>query len=182
MVIGNGDIASVLPDRDDLLFFASGVSNSGKVYWREYEREKQLLLSDAVIPLCRMKGAQGKRLVYFSSLGILDGKPSEFGKSSYYCHKIEMEWMVRHNFPKYTIIRLGNITWGKNPHTIINFFKDKILKKEPLDIRDEYRFLVDKDEFLFWIDRIPDWNCEMSIPGRRLKVADIVKEIKEGKL
>ena len=44
MITGSGDIASVLPNREDLHFFASGVSNSQETRESEYEREEDLLL------------------------------------------------------------------------------------------------------------------------------------------
>ena len=37
-------------------------------------------------------------------------------------------------------------------------------------------YICDKDEFLHWMDLIPEWPCEMNIVGRRMKVKDIVKE------
>lgn len=183
-IVGNGAIAKALKDsdRDDLFFFASGVSNSGKIDQKEYIREKDLLLSDEVWDYCRKTK---KRLVYFSSLGVFDEK------SYYYDHKREMEWIVKNNFFNYAIVRLGNITWqNDNPYTIINFFKNKLEKGEEFEVRDEYRYLVDKDEFLYWIRKIPsatdkrlfDSNCEINIPGRRIKVEQIIEEIKAGKL
>lgn len=160
MIIGNGDIASVLPDREDLIFFASGVSNSQEDRESEYQREMDLLMQ------------QDKKIhiVYFSSLGVLDGD------SRYYTHKRQMEAAVKRCFDSYTIIRIGNITWGKNPHTLINAMRNIVEKGEKLEIRDVYRYLVDKDEFLYWINLIPDWSCELSIPGKRMKVKDVVKE------
>ena len=83
-----------------------------------------------------------------------------------------MEKLIKGLFPKYTIVRIGNITFGDNPHTLINY-----LKAHPeAEIKDEYRYIVDKDEFLYWVNLIPSWSCEMSIPGRRMKIKDIVKE------
>ena len=108
-IIGNGDIASVLPDRDNLLFFASGVSNSGETRESEYRREKDLLLAQN----------NQSHLVYFSSLAVF------YGETRYTRHKKEMEGLVETYFPAHTIIRLGNIDFGDNPHTLINFFKDK---------------------------------------------------------
>ena len=158
-VIGNGDIASVLPDREDRLYFASGVSNSSETRKEQFLREVNLLKE------------QGKErhVVYFSSLAIYEKD------SPYYQHKRKMEEVVK-TFPHYTIIRLGNISWGTNPNTLINGLKNKIKNGETLEIRDEYRYVVEKDEFLYWIDRIPKWNCEMSIIGKRMKVIDVVKE------
>jgi hypothetical protein len=166
MIIGDGDVAGVLKDRSGFCFFASGVSNSKETDEAEYKREMDLLLLQN----------DNFHLVYFSSLGIFDGT------SRYYLHKMEMEETVKRFFPEYTIVRLGNITWGKNPHTIINFFKEKIKKGEKFDIKDEYRYLVTKDEFLYWIDLIPEWSCEMNITGERIKVKEIVERIKKGLL
>lgn len=160
-VIGHGDIAVALPDRTDLLFFASGVSNSQETRESEYQREVNLIL----------RQPQHAHIVYFSSLGVLDGT------SRYYQHKQYMEALVK-TWEYHTIVRIGNITWGENSHTLINY-----LKTHPeAEIRDEYRYIVDKDEFLYWVNLIPPWSCELSIPGRRMKVQQIVNEIKEGKL
>lgn len=162
MIIGNGDIGSVLQevDRDDRLFFASGVSNSQETDDDEYWRETRLLLDQD----------RDQHLVYFSSLAIF------YSNTKYIQHKRETEEFVKHYFAEYTIIRIGNITWGSNPHTLINHFRNAIKNNQPLHIEDTYRFIVDKEEFLYWISLIPDWSCEMNIPGKRMKVRDIVKE------
>jgi uncharacterized protein (DUF2249 family) len=162
MIIGNGNIAYALPERDDLLFFASGVSNSKETNEDEYQRELDLL----------RRQPRDAHIVYFSSLGALDGK------SRYYEHKRTMERTVRTIFEKYTIIRIGNITWDKNPHTLINFLKNKIQQGEPYTVEDTYRHILSKEEFLYWIDKIPKWSCEMNIPGKMMKVQGIVNEIK----
>ncbi len=159
MIVGNGDIANVLKDKAGFCFFASGVSKSQGVSESEYARERDLLLNQN----------RQKHLVYFSSLGVLDGN------SRYYQHKKEMEELVK-NFRHYTIVRLGNITWGDNPHTLINSMRGMVERGLKLEIQDVYRYIVDKDEFLYWVNLIPSWSCEMNIPGRRMKVKDIVKE------
>lgn len=166
MIIGNGDLASVLPKRDDLVFFASGVSNSQETNEDEYNRESTLL----------MQQDKNKHLVYFSSLAVF------YSDTRYMKHKRLMEDTVRSYFEPYTIVRIGNITFGKNPNTVINFLKNKIKNEESYEVRDEYKYVVDKDEFLYWINLIPKWSAEVNIPGRRMKVADIVEEIKTGKL
>lgn len=154
MIIGDGDIASVLPHSDDLLFFASGVSNSQETRESEYQRDEALLL----------KQDRSKHIVYFGSLSIF------YSDNRYSNHKIRMEHFVKTLFPRYTILRLGNISWGNNPHTIINF-----LRANPdAPIEDVYRFVINEEEFLYWINLIPEWNCEMNCPGRRMKVQEIV--------
>jgi hypothetical protein len=160
MIIGNGDIASALTDRKDRLYFASGVSNSQEMRESQYTREKNLLLR------------QGRKahIVYFSSLAVF------YGDNRYVQHKRQMEDLIKQEFPRYTIIRLGNITWGTNPHTIINFFRLRLKAGKPIKVQDAYRYIIDKDEFLHWIRLIPDWNSEMNIPGRRMKVKEIIDE------
>ena len=156
MIIGNGDIASVLPNKRGLLFFASGVSNSRETRESEYKREENLLKEQSSY----------KHLVYFSSLSIF------YANNRYTKHKLNMEGYVKAWFNKYTIIRLGNITWGKNPHTLINYLRAHPKAK----IENVYRYIIDKEEFLHWINLIPDWDVEMNLTGRMMKVKDIVKE------
>ena len=93
-----------------------------------------------------------------------------------------MEKLVKKNFKHYTIIRMGNITWGKNPHTLINHFKNLIKNKEKIEIWDTHRYLINKKEFSHWINLIPEWNCEMNLTGTKLLVGEIVKQIKLGHL
>ena len=123
MILGNGDIASVLEtvDKEDRIYFASGVSNSQEKRESEYQREIDLLL----------KQNKTKKLVYFSSLCVF------YSNNRYSAHKRIMENLVKDNFSNYTIVRMGNITWGNNPHTIINFFKNKI--KNPRYLPLSYR-------------------------------------------
>jgi len=155
MIVGDGDIGTALNavDKPNRLFLASGVSNSQCTDESEYEREIKLLED------------QNKdfRIVYFSTLALF------YSDTRYVQHKWQMESLIKEWFPKYNIVRLGNITWGTNPNTLINY-----LKAHPdAEIRDEYRYIVDLDEFLHWVDLIPDWNCEMNITGKRMKVRDI---------
>lgn len=127
MIIGHGDIASVLKDK--------------------------------------------KGIVYFGSLGIFYNPHTRYTR-----HKKHMEEVVKSHFKHYTIISMGNITWGKNPNTLINYFRNAVKKGKKLEIWDTYRYLVNKNEFLHWINLIPEWSCEMNITGQRLKVKQIVKK------
>lgn len=156
MIIGDGDLASAIPDKENLLFFASGVSNSGETRETEYQREIDLLLEQP----------RASHIVYFSSLGVFDRT------ARYFHHKRDMEIMVKANFPQNTIVRLGNIDWGDNPHTLINY-----LRAHPnAELKNEYRYVCDKDEFQYWVSKIPDFNCEISIIGKRMKVKEIYEK------
>jgi len=166
VIVGSGDIASAIIDREGLLFFASGVSNSQETRESEYQREKDLLLEQD----------RSKHLVYFGSLSIF------YSEGRYAKHKKEVEDLVKENFERHTIMRLGNIVWGNNPHTIINYFRNRIKEGKSLEIQDTYRYIVDKEEFQYWIGMIPEWSCEMNVPGKRMSVVEIANEIKQGRL
>ena len=170
MIIGDGDIAQVLKevDNEDIIFFASGVSNSKETRPQEFIREERMVMD-------LWADFQKKRFVYFSSLSIF------YNDNSYTKHKRKMEALAK-GFKKHTIIRLGNISWGVNPHTIINYFKNQIANGELVEVQDTYRYVINKSEFLHWIKMIPDWNCEMNLPGRMMKVEEILNEIYIGKL
>lgn len=158
MIVGNGDIASVLAkiDNNRFLFFASGVSDSSETRESEFRREQDLLFAQQ----------RAWHLVYFSTLSVF------YSDSRYATHKRRQEERIKAHFPNYTIVRIGNITWGDNPHTLINY-----LRTHPeAEIQDVWRYVVDEDEFLYWVGMIPGFNCEMNIPGRRMKVADIQRE------
>ncbi len=166
MILGNGDIARSLIDTNSLLFFASGVSNSAEVRDSEFQRERRLLL----------KQDKHQHIVYFGSLSIF------YADNAYARHKKEMERLVKKNFKKWTIVRLGNITWGTNPHTIINFLRKKIADDEPFEIKNVSRYVLSSEEFQHWMNMIPSWNCEMNLTGEFLKVEEIVRRIKRGAL
>lgn len=158
MIIGHGDIASVLTDQEHITFFASGVSNSKETNPEPYQRELKLLMSQP----------RDKHLVYFSSLCVY------YGKNEYARHKRIMENTIRNHFQGYTIVRLGNIEWGKNPHTLINY-----LRAHPqATIHHTYRHIVSLDEFKYWMALIPvPGKNEMNIPGRMVYVPDLFNEI-----
>jgi hypothetical protein len=160
VIIGHGDIASVIPDRPDRLYFSSGVSNSGETRESEYQREINLL----------RKQDRGEHLVYFSSLCVF------YAETRYARHKRQMEFVVKDEFRTYTIVRLGNIAWGTNPHTLINHLRDRLAVGLPLDIQPVYRHVIDVVEFRYWLGMIPEWSCEMNVPGWRMSVAQIAEE------
>lgn len=163
MIIGTGDVASVLIDTNKLLFFASGVSNSRETRRSEFQREIDLL----------SKQRKSCHIVYFGSLSIF------YSDTPYARHKKHMEALVK-RFDRYTIVRLGNIAWGKNPHTLINFLREKIQRGEPFEIQNVHRYILGLAEFQHWMNMIPDWSCEMNLTGEFLKVEEIVRRIKGG--
>jgi hypothetical protein len=158
MILGHGDIATALHDREDVTFFASGVSDSNTTDPEPYQRELQLLMSQP----------KDKHLVYFSSLCIY------YSKTEYARHKRIMENTVRNHFNSYTIVRIGNIDWGKNPHTLINYLK----AHKYAEVQKVYRHIISFKEFQYWMALIivPGKN-EMNIPGRWVFVPHLMMDL-----
>ena len=98
-------------------------------------------------------------------------------------YKKLIESFIKEHCDNYCILRIGNITWGDNPNTIINFLSHKIKNNLPYEVKDEYRYLIDQHELNHWINLIPySGKHEMNITGRRVKVKDIVEMIKNGSI
>lgn len=162
MIIGLGDISRAIIDRPDVTFFAAGVSNSQCTDADQFQREVDLLLDQR----------RSTHIVYFSSLCIY------YSSTEYADHKRYMEWVIKQHFPYYTICRIGNIAWGKNPTTLINYLKSHPGAK----IEQVYRHILSKNEFQYWMGLIPvGRNSEMNMPGLRVWVPELMREIKEGK-
>ena len=161
MIVGRGDIASVLNDRDGAIFFVSGVSNSNETRESEFMREIKLL----------DKQDKTKCIFYFSSIALDDVNKN----SQYLQHKRNMELLVKSNFENYNIIRIGNITWGSNPNTFINYIKNKKSKGEPVEIKDEYKYMIDKEQLVLLTDNLPlTGQNTLCVFGRMAKVAELV--------
>jgi hypothetical protein len=164
MIVGTGDLAHALTDREDLTLFASGISNRKDFGVEDIWREEELIQ------------LQKGHLVYFSTLSIF------YHHTLYTKHKLNMERLVK-STDNFTIVRIGNITWGDNPNTLINFLRHKIQNNLPFEVQDVYRYLIDKEELNHWVGLIkPYMSTEMNVPGRRLKVSEIVKMIENGEL
>jgi hypothetical protein len=163
MIIGRGDIASVLNDREDVTFFVSGVSNSNETRDSEFMREMELL----------DKQDRTKCLLYLSSISVDDTE--KVGGNKYLQHKRRMEMLIKSNFENYNIIRIGNITWGSNPNTFINYIKNKKSKGEPVQIKDEYKYVIDKEQLIMLTDNLPSVGQNtICVFGRMAKVAELV--------
>jgi hypothetical protein len=166
MIIGSGDIASILIDRPGAVFFASGVSNSQEKDRASFERERMLL------HLVSIQNDVNVCLFYFSSLSI------NFVDTPYTRHKNQMEQLVKTLFRNCNIIRIGNITFGKNPNTFINYFRNCIEKGLPYQVRDEYKYLITEKEILLLTQSLPlSGQHEISVTGKIVKVQNVVNEL-----
>lgn len=160
IIIGNGDIATALreaqvSEEGPIRFLASGLSNSQNVTYADFKREKALIF--------KWGASERNHLVYFSSLCIY------YSNSPYAQYKRDIEEYIKATCKSYTIVRIGNITWGKNPNTILNYFK----RNPNATIEEGYRYLLDKEEFLHWMERIPNFNDTMNITGKLTSIKEI---------
>lgn len=158
MIIGSGNIASAIPDRQNMVFFASGVSDSSCTDVDQFNREKRLLSA-------YYDPTDARALVYFSSIGV------NFSNTPYFKHKREMEDMIRGWWKNYIIIRIGNIEWDTNPNTFVNY-----LKAHPCaEIKDEYRYMLDKETFVMLCQNLPSQGKhELTVTSHIKKVIDYV--------
>jgi len=86
-----------------------------------------------------------------------------------------MEVTIKKYFQNYNIIRIGNIDWGKNPNTFLNYLRNKIKNNEPFEIKDEYRFMISKEQLLLLTDNLPlTGKNEINAFGTMKKVKDLI--------
>src|SRR3990167_1861988 len=148
-IIGRGDIAQVINDRHGMIFLLSGISNRTPLTLTEHLKEKE-----------NINKYQRNFIVYISSLSIY------YSSNEYSIHKKLIEDHIKQTCDNYCILRIGNITWGNNPNTLINFLTHKIKNNLPYEVRDEYRYLIDAEELNHWVNLIPySGKHEMNITG-----------------
>ncbi|WP_267405604.1 MULTISPECIES: NAD(P)-dependent oxidoreductase [unclassified Chryseobacterium] len=119
MIIGNGILANAFRSFDDenIIFFASGVSNSLETKASEFKRELDLLNST-------IEKYPNKKLIYFSTCSVYDSSKTE---SHYVMHKLNMEKIISETCQEYAIFRIGNaVGKGGNNNTLINYLKNSI--------------------------------------------------------
>ena len=140
MIVGNGLIAKALQkiDAPEMVFFASGVSNSLETNKTAFEREVNLLKKT-------IEENDGKKLMYFSTLSIEDQSKQD---SAYVLHKIEIENYIKNHCKNYLVLRIGNIVGnGGNENTLFNFLKNKIKGSENFNLHTKARrLLVDMED------------------------------------
>lgn len=124
MIIGNGLIAKAFKnssvDTDDIIIFASGISNSLENDINQYDRERELLLKT-------INENKQKKIIYFSSI------LTNFIENKYYTHKLLMESLIINTANNYLIFRLPQLIGELgNQNNIINTLKHKILNDETI--------------------------------------------------
>jgi len=139
MVIGDGLLAQTLiryKDRDDVIIFASGVSNSSETRQEEFERETALLST--------YFGSE-QTLIYFSTCSVYDRSITD---TMYIQHKLKMEHLIPEKFENYIIFRLPTlIADTPNSNTLFNFFLNNLRSGNKLPVHaNACRYLLDIDD------------------------------------
>src|SRR5690349_21738851 len=100
MIVGNGLIANLFKneDRENVVFFASGVSNS-------LDGEKSAFLRDENLLRNHLTEEPEEIFIYFSTCSIYD---SSKDRSLYVNHKLKMERLVEEVAHKFVILRVSN--------------------------------------------------------------------------
>lgn len=137
MIVGAGMLARAFAARfstnDDVVVFASGVSNSAERAQAAFDRESALL---------RQSLESGRRLIYFSSCAV--GNPHQV-PTPYFEHKRMMEEQVLAEGQ--VVYRLPQVVGrSANPNTLTNFLHDAIVNARSFTLqRGVERNLIDVD-------------------------------------
>jgi nucleoside-diphosphate-sugar epimerase len=140
MVIGNGMIAKEFENYrfdDNIVIFASGVSDSTNTDNRAFEREKNLIIET-------LHSCKEKLFVYFSTCSIDD---ASMQRSAYVQHKIKMEALIMSYHTPYIVFRLTNpVGKTNNTHTVVNYFIKNIRENHQFTVwKNANRNLIDID-------------------------------------
>jgi nucleoside-diphosphate-sugar epimerase len=143
MVIGSGLLGKAFDafrEKEDILIFCSGVSNSTCQSETEFARESDLLSRSLL-------DYNNCRFVYFSTCSVYD---PTLEHQAYVKHKLLMESKIRNHHNDYLIFRLSNLVGRTdNPHTIINFFYKAIDTGIPFTLwQNAERNLIDVNDVL----------------------------------
>lgn len=145
MIIGNGFLASAFNHQieENLVIFASGVSDSSCTDGRSFLREEQLLLNT-------IAETQDKFFIYFSSCGVIShdllGVP-------YYRHKLKMEQIICSTHPQYLIFRLPQVIGkSRNNKTLVNNFFESVSAGHKITLhRFSKRYFIDIDHIVLFV-------------------------------
>lgn len=141
MVVGNGLVAKAFgayEQNNDVVIFASGVSNSKESDNAAFEREIGLVKEV-------VNNNPEKLFVYFSTTSIDDKSLKD---KKYVQHKLYIESLIAQTCARYYIFRISNIVGHTgNPNTIVNFFTRHIQGDESFAVwENAYRNIIDIDD------------------------------------
>lgn len=123
----------IYENNNDVLIFASGVSNSSEKKEAEYQREFELLKENVNFP--------GK-IIYFSTISIFDPSLED---TKYVLHKKKIEKYLLENCKSFLVFRLPIIIGkSQNKNTFFNYFKNKLSQDNEVTIKNfSKRYIID---------------------------------------
>lgn len=140
MIIGNGLIANLFKnhDRENVVFFASGVSNSLEIRPEEFLREENLIKNT-------IAANKDKIFVYYSTCSIYDS--SKTG-SDYVLHKLKMEQIIKNSCDRFLILRVSNaVGKGGNANLLMNYIVNAVKNNETINVHTKAtRNLIDVED------------------------------------
>ncbi len=140
MIVGKGLIASLFinQDRENTVFFASGVSNSLETRVGEFLREENLIKNT-------ITENPDKIFIYFSTCSIYDS--SKTG-SDYVLHKLKMEQLIKKSCNQFLILRVSNaVGKGGNPNLLMNYIVNAVKNNETINVHIKAtRNLIDAED------------------------------------
>ncbi|MDH1881994.1 MULTISPECIES: NAD-dependent epimerase/dehydratase family protein [Empedobacter] len=140
MIIGRGLIANLFTeiDLDEVVFFASGVSNSSETRKEEFLREQNLVEQTLV-------NNPEKLFIYFSTCSIYD---SSKYNSLYVLHKLHIEEIIKQKAKHFLVLRVSNaVGRGGNPNLLMNYLSRQILNDQELVVHQHAtRNLIDVED------------------------------------
>lgn len=154
MIIGKGTIAQLLnkfSNREDVIIFASGVSNSLENDENEFQREINLLYQT----INNIK--ENQIFVYFSTINIFDPSLQE---NRYVLHKKNIEKIITSYLKKIIIIRTPIlIAQSNNPNLLVNYLI--------YHIRNKLEFVVFINAYRYFINYIDFMNITETIINKK---------------
>lgn len=179
MIVGNGLIGKAFYsyDREDVVFFASGVSNSLETDRNQFQREENLI---------RKTIAENpeKLFVYFSTCSIYDSSKND---SRYVLHKLNMEHIISTEVSNYLIARVSNaVGSGGNPNLLMNYVNRAIDNGDTIHIhRFAKRNLIDVEDVKSIVLHLIDSKKEKGIYNvaflRNFSIEEIVESFESFK-
>lgn len=147
MVVGSGLLATQFMQfagENDIVIFASGVSNSAETSLEAFSRESDLL---------EQYLHSNKFLVYFSTISIYD---PELTNSGYIRHKLSIEKQITSHGSDYLIFRLPQLVGStSNPNTLTNALFNAILHHQIITVyQTACRYLMDVEDVGLLLSKI----------------------------
>jgi len=127
MIIGRGMLAlafSQYANNEDVIIFASGVSNSRETNEKAFEREFNLIKAT-------LSENPDKLFIYFSTCSMYDPHAKE---TLYVKHKLEIETYIEKNAEKFLILRVSQILGKSKNSTLVNYLVDCIENNKTFEL------------------------------------------------